>query len=80
MRPGESTGVDPFLAKFDVTERKRKSELPLSHFKTLLHDVVPVADDHNSLAALYLRGIDIDDSKSISRSWFASFVPAPHSS
>jgi Ca2+-binding EF-hand superfamily protein len=67
-------GVAAFLAEFDKIDRKRKKELPLSDFKVLFQKIAP--DQDGALAGLYFRGIDIDDSRSVSREEFERFARA----
>ena len=67
--------LQPFLAKFDEIDTKKKGVLDLAQFKKLFPEVMggELTDD---TAEMYFRGIDIDNSKTVSRQEFGEFVKA----
>ncbi|OHS93640.1 EF hand family protein [Tritrichomonas foetus] len=70
-----SDAIAPFLAKFDEQDTKKKGVLELAAFKKLFPEVMG-GEFNEETAEMYFRGIDIDNSKSVSRQEFSDFVKA----
>jgi Ca2+-binding EF-hand superfamily protein len=66
--------VEPFLAKFDAADTKKKGEIEFAAFKPLIGELL--GKDDATTAQLYFDGIDIDGSKKIGRDEFKAFVAA----
>jgi Ca2+-binding EF-hand superfamily protein len=66
--------VNAFLTKFDEADTRKTGNLEFPAFKVLFSEVLGNPDE--STAHLYFDGIDIDNSKSVSRDEFKDFVVA----
>ncbi|KAH0794262.1 EF hand family protein [Histomonas meleagridis] len=70
-----SEQVNIFLQKFDEVDTKKKGSLDQAQFKTLVGEVMAGRTDEET-SDMYFRGIDIDNSKSVSKDEFTDFVVA----
>jgi Ca2+-binding EF-hand superfamily protein len=66
--------VQPFLAKFDAADTKKKGEIDFAAFKPLIGELL--GKDDATTAQLYFDGIDIDGSKKVGKDEFKAFVVA----
>jgi Ca2+-binding EF-hand superfamily protein len=66
--------VNAFLHKFDVADTKKKGVLDFTGFKGLFAEVMNNQDAE--AAQLYFNGIDIDNSKEVSRDEIKAFIVA----
>jgi Ca2+-binding EF-hand superfamily protein len=67
--------IAPFLAKFDEADKAKSGTISIEEFRPLFSQLLAGGAD-NATADLYFRGIDVDDSKSISKAEFEDFVRA----
>ncbi|KAH0788458.1 EF hand family protein [Histomonas meleagridis] len=67
--------VNAFLDKFDEADTKKKGALDQSQFKVLVSEVMAGRTDDET-ADMYFKGIDIDNSKTVSKEEFKDFVIA----
>ena len=67
--------VNIFLAKFDELDTKKKGALDQAQFKTLVGEVMAGRTDEET-SDMYFKGIDIDNSKTVSKDEFKKFVIA----
>jgi Ca2+-binding EF-hand superfamily protein len=66
--------LQPFLAKFDAADTKKKGEIDFAAFKPLIGELL--GKDDEKTAQLYFDGIDIDGSKKVGKEEFKAFVTA----
>lgn len=67
--------LEPFLAKFDEKDSKKKGAIKIAEFKSLFPEIMG-GDTSAETAEMYFKGIDIDNSGTVSRQEFSDFVTA----